>query len=351
MNALSRYRFRRPNPARGGLPCREAQLARDNRRAVLSWGRLPPPYGGVTRSIEVLHQDLIARGIPAFVMDPSKHRALIPAAAALSRREVTLSLFHTSKAERIQTSEKIAHRFTHPRVLYLHGGSLIPELREADAHHRRVFRDSFANFREIWATNDALEAAIREMSPVPTKVVSPFSERARTTRQHSTHGTPGLLRLLVAAYRGDELYCVDLAVEVCERLRSAGCACSLVVLLYGGLSDFGASLLERLSRRDWVRVARELSAEQVDLQLDGVDVLLRPTLTDGDSLIVREALAKGIRVIGSNVVPRPHGVELAELSSGSFVEAITTRGQVSEGLGLGTPVNREVLRLLSEGLP
>ena len=40
------------------------------------------------------------------------------------------------------------------------------------------------------------------------------------------------------------------------------------------------------------------------------DVLVRPTLTDGDALSVREALALGRRVVASDVAPRPRGVVL-----------------------------------------
>jgi glycosyltransferase involved in cell wall biosynthesis len=40
------------------------------------------------------------------------------------------------------------------------------------------------------------------------------------------------------------------------------------------------------------------------------DILLRPTLTDGDSLVVREALDQGTCVIASDIVNRPHGVIL-----------------------------------------
>ena len=47
--------------------------------------------------------------------------------------------------------------------------------------------------------------------------------------------------------------------------------------------------------------------------LAGAGVFLRPTSWDGDSVIVREALALGARVIASDLAPRPAGVELARL--------------------------------------
>ncbi len=44
--------------------------------------------------------------------------------------------------------------------------------------------------------------------------------------------------------------------------------------------------------------------------LKRVDVYLRPTATDGDSVAVLEALSLGIPVIASDVVPRPRGAQL-----------------------------------------
>ena len=39
-----------------------------------------------------------------------------------------------------------------------------------------------------------------------------------------------------------------------------------------------------------------------------VDVLVRPTLSDGDAMSVREALHYGIPTVASDAVPRPDGV-------------------------------------------
>jgi glycosyltransferase involved in cell wall biosynthesis len=44
--------------------------------------------------------------------------------------------------------------------------------------------------------------------------------------------------------------------------------------------------------------------------LKGSDLFVRPTLTDGDAISVREALALGVRCVASDVVPRPKGTRL-----------------------------------------
>jgi hypothetical protein len=48
--------------------------------------------------------------------------------------------------------------------------------------------------------------------------------------------------------------------------------------------------------------------ENMSNLLKDIEIYLRPTQSDGDSLLVRDALCAGCRVLASDVVPRPKGV-------------------------------------------
>lgn len=54
------------------------------------------------------------------------------------------------------------------------------------------------------------------------------------------------------------------------------------------------------------------------------DCYIRFTATDGDSLAVREALYFNKKVIASNIVDRPEGVELVEFDKNKLEEKIRT---------------------------
>lgn len=56
-----------------------------------------------------------------------------------------------------------------------------------------------------------------------------------------------------------------------------------------------------------VTIRRDLSAEDFGKELARASIFVRPTLTDGDSIAVREALALGKRVVASDAVARPSG--------------------------------------------
>jgi glycosyltransferase involved in cell wall biosynthesis len=51
-------------------------------------------------------------------------------------------------------------------------------------------------------------------------------------------------------------------------------------------------------------------------------IFLRPTLTDGDALSIREAMAAGVPVLASDVVRRPTGVTVLPLDSRRWAEEI-----------------------------
>lgn len=59
------------------------------------------------------------------------------------------------------------------------------------------------------------------------------------------------------------------------------------------------------------------------------DAYLRPTATDGNSVAVLEALAAGVPVIASDIVPRPDGVQLfCFRDCASFLEQLTAENTV-----------------------
>ncbi|WP_133493121.1 hypothetical protein [Alcanivorax sp. 24] len=73
--------------------------------------------------------------------------------------------------------------------------------------------------------------------------------------------------------------------------------------------------------------------EEVDFSflLNQVDVYLRPTAMDGDSLAVREALTMNVPVVASDVVPRPEGVCIYKYEdTESFIECIR-KASISSG--------------------
>jgi glycosyltransferase involved in cell wall biosynthesis len=78
-----------------------------------------------------------------------------------------------------------------------------------------------------------------------------------------------------------------------------------------------------------VLVLEDLSPREFSWVLGRASVYFRPTVTDGDSVALREALAKGVRCVASDVVPRPGCVDVFRL--GDEEEMFSRLREASEG--------------------
>ena len=114
---------------------------------------------------------------------------------------------------------------------------------------------------------------------------------------------------------GVDIYGADLAVELLLEIRREHPEAGLVI----GRPTAGDAAFQAYCRRLDERIAQAGATGAVWI-LDGerelwpaikaADLFLRPTLSDGDSIGVREALHFGIPVVASDAAPRPDSVHL-----------------------------------------
>jgi glycogen(starch) synthase len=125
-------------------------------------------------------------------------------------------------------------------------------------------------------------------------------------------GNPGIMA--VGAIR--KIYGFPLLVEACAHLREQGLNPRLLVAVSGKDDPETASAFQdsiRAAKQSVeVRVERELPHAVCLGCIESADIFARPTLADGDSVSVHEALQLGTTVVASNATPRPAGVFLYE---------------------------------------
>ena len=113
-------------------------------------------------------------------------------------------------------------------------------------------------------------------------------------------------------YKGQDLYGLDLCVELCVALKedfpNVGFVFSLPDI--GELQYF--TLMQKVIDEKGVLDNFLFTYEEMEFYpiLSKSDLFVRPTNTDGDSVSIREALHLGIPVVASDVVERPAGVVL-----------------------------------------
>jgi glycosyltransferase involved in cell wall biosynthesis len=132
-------------------------------------------------------------------------------------------------------------------------------------------------------------------------------------------------------------YGFELLVPAIARLKKRypriGC------LVMGGDSRIDAeALVTKHGLNDTIHIAGDLDHELCLALLARSSMFVRPTLRDGDSISVREALALGVPVVASNVGTRPDGVVLFE--AGNVDELMKAMEQVlNSKCGAGTAMD------------
>ena len=297
---------------------------------VVQWAQEHGEVGGVMTSHRQMTEVLRAEGHEVSYVDTGSAPRAARALPSLSRRR-SLHVLHITRLSRAAQLAPVLATLPGIKALVLHSGSTAGQLSAMTPSRRGVVLRVLRTFDELWVVN----AAIRELLPpdlaARTTVVTPFDARAVAARG-------GLARdphaLVLATNAGLAHYNAEVGVEAARRVLADWPDATLTVLAYGHQGPQLDHLRSAVAPLDWVELSFDLSPEQVSTVLAGAGVFLRPTSWDGDSVIVREALALGARVVASDLAPRPRGVELAGLDPAEVAAAVLQGGRASDGAGL-----------------
>ena len=299
---------------------------------VLQWAQEHGEVGGVHASHRQLTDALRVLGyVVGYVDTGAAGRALRSVPRWWGRR--TLHLFHITRLWRAVVLAPVFAVLPGRTVVVLHSGSTLAQVRRLGRPGAAVLRLALHAFDEIWAVNDEIREVLPEALRDRVRVVTPFVPAAPRATAVPPRRDPHAV--CVATNAGLPHYHAELAVEAVRTVRATDWPdATLRVLAYGHDGDLLRGLRESVAALDWVVVTFDASSEEVAAVLASSGVFLRPTAWDGDSVIVREALAAGARVVASDVSPRPVGVELAPLDPAALAVALVRGGRPSDGSGL-----------------
>lgn len=307
--------------------------------SVIVWGRRPPPIGGVSVSFDEYSRSA-DRPENVFILELDR-----PLSSTLRLvRSIAKPVIHIVSVSRLKRLIPLRAMAAQPRH------EVVPYLRRGDLLSGPTYPAMLKPFREVWVTNSALANLALEAGARQCWLVTPrlsYMVTDKPPSQRATDRGSGNRPLIfgTACLSGLPAYNPRLTVEVVRRLRDvSNLNHRLIILHYGAATKDAKILSNELSTLDWVEQVHGLAPAKVPGVLRALDVLLRLSSTDGDSNIIHQALANGCRVIASNVVPRPRGVELCELDRDSAVAAIRHGGELSTA---ETPeaFDRAVMRL------
>lgn len=301
------------------------------RRPVVQWAQEHGEVGGVLTSHSQLTAQLRSAGHRVTYVDTgSPSRALRALPQALRGR--ALHLFHITRLWRAIVLAPVFAVLPGRTVLVLHSGSVGRQLDRMGRAQARLLRLALHAYDEVWAVNEEIGSRLPATLSARVRVVAPFSGAPDPSSSSDAARDAHLAS--VATNAGLPHYRAELAVEAVALVREHWPDARLRVLAYGHDGEPLAALRRQVADLPWVELTFDATPDEVHEVLRACGTFLRPTDWDGDSVIVREALAAGTRVVASDTSPRPAGVELSPLEAAAFARAMLHGGPVSDGAGL-----------------
>jgi glycosyltransferase involved in cell wall biosynthesis len=301
-------------------------------------GPYPPPYGGISVAIQRLRALLEAQGVACAVYDTSNVPKQVPGVIPIHRWQYWILrywlttdvdiLHYQSSSWKLRAAVGILP-WRAKTVVSIQGNSLVDSWTQGGYLRRALIRAALRRTSYIILSNpdyvqlvEALGIHRERIAVVPAFIPPVVDER--DDRQISADiwafcraHTPLLLSNgTVAFYRGQDLYGLDLLIEL-VRLLSAdypqvGLVCPLRPITGHVEQAYWADLQRRVAAYGlsehfcWI-------AEGVPVLyplMRHSDLFVRPTNTDGDAVSIREALYFGVPTLASDVSPRPQGTVL-----------------------------------------
>ncbi len=310
----------RPSSDGKRVICVRPELRRDR---VLIVGNWPPPLGGVSVHIAELASRILASSRKVTVLDigrgrhrngpaqPAERLARFPMQLMEQVAAHDLVHLHTSganvKSWMLVASVGLTARVTgRPAFVTFHSGHLV---RYLDAPSRAVTaRASLSAYDRVICVNEAIEERLRRVGAADRRrVIVPAFGRPQARREA---GAPPRFhafraehrRVIAAALAPGRDYGAEPLLEAFRRLRDEREDVGLLLFGEGteGLDSAQAHVLGLGERPHHETLAMLASA----------DLFVRPTLVDGDSISVREALSLGLPTVATSVGHRPSGVHL-----------------------------------------
>ncbi len=296
-------------------------------------GTYPPPIGGISVHVKRLQQSLTERGVGCVVYDMSaesvKAENVVPSA---QRYKLLMRLFFSP--------ERIVHFHGHnwriramllllkavsKRVVFTFH-SFRDDVESIGPLRRSLIRVVVRLADYIIVTNPQIQDKLIRLGARAEKmtVIPPFIPPQ--IRQQDIDRIPAYVwsfidthspvisanAYRISFYRGEDLYGLDMCIELCNALKQDWPKVGLVFCLpVVGDEAYYAHLQARIRdlglEGNWLFV-NELSELYPILMRS--DLFVRPTNTDSYGMSVAEAIYLGIPAVASNVCPRAPGTQL-----------------------------------------
>lgn len=318
-------------------------------------GPYPPPAGGVSTHIARLAEAIRARGLAVAVVNhyrtPVPHPLVIADLdrnpvrywRVLRRLDAPVIHYHHSRWYTLVAAALALRRSPAATMITVHGGELEAFLRRRIPGIVPLTRWALESFDELVAVSVEIQRSLEAVVRRPVAVIPaylPATDEPRALSERAEAFVVGGVTLVMSGSRpsidghGRTIYGLETAIEAFALLGERHRELRLAIFLASPpRSRREARLVEMIVARAGAEDVRRrigmFYGEPLTAALRWAAVYLRPTVTDGDAVSVREALACGVPVLASDVVLRPAGVHTLALDPAVWagaIESILQRG-------------------------
>ncbi|GAC1399813.1 MAG: hypothetical protein NVS1B2_26810 [Vulcanimicrobiaceae bacterium] len=304
-------------------------------RNVLLVGAYPPPHNGISVHVERLRRGL-AEAYDVRVLDlygaprPGDESGVVRCGPKRSPRVLrALWTLHDAGPAIVHfhvTSLDAFLYLAHPmlaavhgnarRIITIHSGSFVGRFERASPLRRALLQSVLGRFDRVVAVSEEQHRFLRSVGVADERscVVPAFLPPVvvETPAVRALRASLGACdRLIVSSGALRSFYGFHLILDALERAQRADSRVGVLLCTYGDPDPAYAAAIEaRVRAHPQWKIVRDLSPGAFAWLLRCCDAYVRATDRDGDAVAVREALAFGTRVVASDCVTRPSGVEL-----------------------------------------
>lgn len=296
-------------------------------------GPYPPPYGGIAIHIQRLKEQLERGGYECVVYEIGRQE---PSEANVIRvknpKRWLMKYFFFAKEDvihfhssdwRMRVIMGLMGLLGKRTIISIHGASLNDSLKEGNWLRKQIIKFGLKHTSFVITLNSEIKktALLLGIKPENIEVIPSFipptvkeedvKEIPQGTWNFIDSHSPVILAnaFKIVFYNNQDLYGIDMCVEMCARLNRYYPNVGLVFCLPDiGDNDYFNQIKQRIKEKG---IEDNFFFQTKPCQMyplfTKTDVFVRPTNTDGDAVSIREALYFKVPSVASDVVPRPEG--------------------------------------------
>ena len=300
-------------------------------------GVLPPPFGGVSvhvkRYMELLQRNEIGatlyeqtgkidldNGVVPFSSSPVRFVKFL-----LTFKEDAVH-FHFNNHRALAIAGQLLNlRRGKKAILTVHSEKLVRWYDEKGWLYRKTIADCFRRADHLICVSQPIDDFMNlrlKIDATKLSVIPAFLPP--TEEEKSEHHIPDAVSQFIAGrekvigthgwfgyfVNGDHVYSFDHIARLAQEIASSGRNIGLYTVISGNYEDSHREKIKALQEKlsdNWMIVESPFSCAAL---YQKTDVFIRPTVTDGDSVSIRECLSAGVPVLASDAVPRPRQCQL-----------------------------------------